>query len=53
MEGRGVAAGKSTAHDLGAHIRFADECGQSLIPPKGRTWAPRGARPVVRVDGRR
>ncbi|MFB8778060.1 transposase [Streptomyces broussonetiae] len=48
-----MAAGKSTAHDLGAHICFADESGQSLIPPKGRTWAPRGARPVVRVAGRR
>ncbi|MFC8125976.1 transposase [Streptomyces sp. NPDC057302] len=24
-----------------------------MIPPRGRTWAPRGARPVVRVAGRR
>ncbi|MEV6107810.1 transposase [Streptomyces sp. NPDC051940] len=38
---------------MGAHVCFADECGQSLIPPRGRTWAPRGARPVVRVAGRR
>ncbi|WP_371660991.1 transposase [Streptomyces sp. NBC_00280] len=29
-----------------------DEAGQGLRPPKGRTWAPRGARPVVRVQGR-
>ena len=30
---------------------FEDEAGQGLRPPKGRTWAPRGARPVVRVRG--
>ena len=24
-----------------------------MRPPKGRTWAPRGARPVVRVCGRK
>lgn len=40
------------AADLGAHICFEDETGQGLRPPKGRTWAPRGARPVVRVRGR-
>jgi hypothetical protein len=48
----GVAAGKRTAADLGAHICFEDEAGQGLRPPKGHTWAPRGARPVVRVRGR-
>jgi hypothetical protein len=42
---------KSTARDLGAWICFEDEAGQGLRPPKGRTWAPRGARPVVRVRG--
>jgi hypothetical protein len=47
-----VAAGKSTAADLGAYVCFEDETGQGLSPPKGRTWAPRGARPVVRVRGR-
>ncbi len=52
MEGRGVAAGETTAADLGAHVCFEDEAGQGLRPPKGRTWAPRGARPVVRVRGR-
>src|SRR5436190_18898527 len=30
---------------------LSDEAGQALRPPKGRTWAPRGARPVVRVRG--
>ena len=40
------------AADLGAYICFEDEAGQALSPPKGRTWAPRGQRPVVRVRGR-
>ena len=51
MEGRGVARYKSAARDLGAFICFEDEAGHGLSPPKGRTWAPRGARPVVRVRG--
>ena len=42
---------KSTARDLGAFICFEDEAGQGLRPPKGRTWAPRGARPIVKVRG--
>jgi transposase len=46
-----VAGRKATAADLGAYLCFADEAGQGLRPPKGRTWAPRGARPVVRVRG--
>jgi transposase len=47
-----VAGGKSTAADLGAYVCFEDEAGQGLRPPKGRTWAPVGARPVVTVRGR-
>jgi hypothetical protein len=47
-----VAAAKGTAADLGAYICFEDEAGQGLRPPKGRTWAPRGARPAVPVRGR-
>ena len=46
-----MARYKSTARDLGAFICFEDEAGQGLRPPKGRTWAPRGARPIVRVRG--
>jgi transposase len=46
-----VAGGKCTARDLGAWICFEDEAGQGLRPPKGRTWAPRGARPVEAVRG--
>jgi hypothetical protein len=48
-----VGAGKTTAADLGAHICFEDEAGVTPSPPKGRTWAPRGQRPVVRVRGTR
>ena len=47
-----MAAGRTTAADPGAHICFEDEAGQGLSPPKGRTWAPRGQRPVVTVRGR-
>ncbi len=50
-KGRGVARYKSTARDLGAFICFEDEAGQGLSPPKGRTWARRGARLVVKVRG--
>jgi DDE superfamily endonuclease len=46
-----VARYKSTARDLDAWICFEDEAGQGLRPPKGRTWALRGARPIVRVRG--
>jgi transposase len=42
---------KSTARDLDAYVCFEDEAGQGLRPPKGRTWAPRGTRPIVRVHG--
>ncbi|MFI9255516.1 hypothetical protein [Streptomyces sp. NPDC053069] len=52
VEGRGVAAGKRTAAHLGALICFEDESGQGLRPSRGRTWAPRGQRPLVRVRGR-
>ncbi len=46
-----MARYKRAARDLGAWICFEDEAGQGLRPPKGRTWARRGARPVVRVRG--
>ena len=51
MEGRGVAADKSAARDLGAFVCFEDEAGQGLRPPKGRTWGQRGQTPVVTVTG--
>jgi hypothetical protein len=34
---------------LGAWLCFEGESGQSLSPPKGRTWGRRGRTPVVRV----
>jgi transposase len=51
VEGRGVARYKGTARGLGAWICFEGEAGQGLRPPEGRTRAPRGARPAVRVRG--
>lgn len=48
MAGRGT-----TAADLGAWVCFEDECGRTLRPPRARTWALRGATPVVHVPGRR
>lgn len=46
-----MAAGGTTAGDLGAWICFLDETGQGLRPPKGRSWSRRGHRPQVRVYG--
>lgn len=36
----------------GAWICFEDETGQTLHPPKARTWARRGHTPVVKVCGK-
>lgn len=44
-----MAVGKSTAADLRAWLCFEDEAGQTLRPPRGRTWGRRGHTPVVRV----
>src|SRR5260370_140774 len=49
--GGGVARDKRVAGDRGACVCFEDEAGQGLGPRKGRTWAPRGAGPVVKVRG--
>ncbi len=46
-----LAAGKRTAAALGAWIVFEDETGQSLRPPRSRTWGRRGITPVIRVRG--
>lgn len=40
------------ARDLGAWVCFEDEAGQSLRPPKARTWSRRGVTPVVSVNGK-
>ncbi|WP_154675445.1 transposase [Parafrankia elaeagni] len=47
-----MAGGKTTAAAQGAWICFLDETGQSLRPPRARTWGRRGRTPVVRVPGR-
>ncbi|MGW4650211.1 IS630 family transposase [Kitasatospora sp. NPDC004289] len=47
-----LAAGKSTAAGRGAWIVFEDEAGQSMTPPRARTWGRIGQTPVVRVRGR-
>jgi hypothetical protein len=44
-----LAPGKRTAAALGAWIVFEDETGQSLRPPRSRTWGRRGITPVIRV----
>jgi transposase len=37
-----------------AQVAWADQCGlRSDTAPPGRSWAPRGCTPVVRVNGRR
>ena len=36
----------------GAYLCFEDEAGQSLRPPKARTWARRGCTPVAVVSGK-
>ncbi|MEU1409757.1 transposase [Streptomyces sp. NPDC005728] len=38
--------------DQDAWLCFEDEAGQSLRPPKARTWSRRGTTPVVRVSGK-
>jgi DDE superfamily endonuclease len=51
--GEGDLAGyKRTAGGSGAWICFEDEAGQSLRPPKGRTWSRRGHTPIVSVSGK-
>jgi hypothetical protein len=51
MAGGDVAGGKKTVADLGTWLIFEDESGQSLRPPKGRTWGRRGCTLVVKVTG--
>ncbi|MFE1198124.1 transposase [Streptomyces olivaceoviridis] len=52
MEEGDLAAGKSTAAARGAWLVFADEAGQSMTPPRSKTWGRVGRIPVVRVRGR-
>lgn len=47
-----MAGGKKIAASRGAWICFEDEAGQTLRPPKARTWGRRGHTPVVPVSGK-
>lgn len=42
---------KAHAKRWQAMIYFQDEAGVSLIPVMGKTWAPKGKTPIVRVTG--
>ena len=46
-----VAGSGKTARDQDAWIVFEDESGQSIRPPKGRTWSRKGHTPIVTVTG--
>lgn len=47
-----VAGGKTVAAEQGAWLCFEDEAGQTLRPPKARTWGRRGQTPQVAVSGK-
>lgn len=44
---------KAHAKRWQAILYFQDESGISLIPVMGKTWAPRGKTPIVKVTGKR
>jgi DDE superfamily endonuclease len=52
VAGRDLGEGTRLAAATGAYICFEDEAGQSLRPPRARTWARRGHTPVVAVSGK-
>jgi hypothetical protein len=52
VAGGDVGEGSRLAAATGAYVCFEDEAGQSLRPPKARTWARRGQTPVVPVSGK-
>lgn len=47
-----AACGKTVAAEQGAWLCFEDEAGQTLRPPKARTWGRRGRTPQVPVSGK-
>jgi transposase len=47
-----VAGGKTVAAQHGAWLCFEDEAGQTLRPPKARTWGRRGQTPQIPVSGK-
>jgi putative transposase len=52
MAGGDLGEGRRLAAVSGAWICFEDETGQTLHPPKARTWGRRGHTPVVKVCGK-
>jgi hypothetical protein len=50
LRDRGGPPWPASAHDMLAP--YLDEAGQSVRPPKARTWAPRGHTVVVAVSGK-
>jgi hypothetical protein len=48
----GLGVGKRVAAASGAWICFEDEAGQTLRPPKARTWGRRGQTPEITVSGK-
>lgn len=52
MAGHDLGQGTRLAAATGSWIVFEDEAGQTLRPPKARTWARRGHTPTVRVNGK-
>ncbi len=52
MAGRHLGEASRLAAATGAYLCFEDEAGQTLRPPKARTWARRGRTPVVAVSGK-
>ncbi|MFD2414805.1 IS630 family transposase [Amycolatopsis pigmentata] len=47
-----MAGRKTVAAEQGAWLCFEDEAGQTLRPPKARTWGRRGHTPQVPVSGK-
>jgi putative transposase len=47
-----VACGKTVAAEQSAWLCFEDEAGQTLRPPKARTWGRRGHTPQIPVSGK-
>lgn len=52
MAHRDLGEDSSLAAATGAWIVFEDEAGQTLRPPKARTWSRRGHTPTVLVSGK-
>jgi putative transposase len=47
-----LGEGSSLAASTGAWIVFEDQAGQTLRPPKARTWSRRGHTPIIAVSGK-